>query len=102
MLDNDPFIFLQQCHRSTIPGPPDRLAFILAVAMSRGLSILTYWLVERYIGLKVIEYDNQQELRVMRRFIGALSGALVEIQDASGSWVSSENAQWQECINYYP
>lgn len=75
--------------------------FIFAVAMSRGLSILTLWLSERYIGLKVIEYDNLQELSVMRRFIGALSGALVEVQDASGSGMSSKDAQWQECVKTY-
>lgn len=75
--------------------------FILAVASSRGLSILTHWLTERYIGLKVIEYDDLQELRVMQRFIGALSGVLVEIQDATGSRMNPKDAQWEESIKIY-
>ena len=55
-------------------------AFIFVVAISRGLSILTNWLVVKHIGLTVIECDNREELRQWRRCISALSRALVEVR----------------------
>ena len=64
--------------------------FVLTVAMSRGLSILTVWLVEKYIGLQVIEYDDSLELEVMRRLIGALPEALVEVK-------GNPNTFWEKC-----
>ena len=99
-------LFLSFFFSSTIGGALFRTlltvsAFIFVVAVSRGLSILTHWLAEKYIGLKVIEYDNLQELRVIRNLLGALSEVLIEIRDCAGSWMSSEDAQWRECITSY-
>lgn len=83
------FIFLQQYHRGiTASHLTYSLAFVLAVALSRGLSILTHWLVKKHIGLQVIEYDNQQELTVMRGRIGALSGVRMEVESGSSiTWI---------------
>ena len=63
--------------------------FVLAVAVSRGLSILTIWLVEKHIGLQVIEYDDLLELEVMRGLIGALPEARVEAR-------GNPNSLWEK------
>ena len=59
--------------------------FVLAVSISRGLSILTIWLVEKHIGLQVIEYDDLLELEVIRGLIGALPKAHVKVKGNTNS-----------------
>ena len=88
MLDIVPFIFFQQHDGGyTILIPAFRLGLVVAVSISRGLSILTIGLVEKCIGLQVIEYDDSLELEVMRGLIGALPDACVEVSgDPNSLW----------------
>ena len=72
------------------------VAFIAIVGMSRGLSILACWLAQKYLDVRVIEYENLQEKKMMQRLLGGLPGVLVDIR-----WVSYKKTQWQESIKMY-
>ena len=72
--------------------------FVLAVAGSRFTSLLT---LRCFKGLKVIEYDSPEELGMMRRCIGALPKARVEVREAFSSWLDFNGNDWRECIESY-
>ena len=88
-------LFLSFFFSSLMGGTPSSSllsvwGFVVAVAISRGLSILTIWLVVKYIGLQVIEYNDSLELDVMRVLIGALPEAHVEVR-------GNPNSSWEKC-----
>ena len=72
------------------------VVFIAVVAVSRGLSILSCWLAQKYLDLRVIEYDNLQEKKMMQRLLGGLTGVIMDIR-----WVTYHKTQWQESIKMY-
>lgn len=72
------------------------LGFIGVVAMSRGLSIFYCWLAQERLDIRIIEYDNLQEKRMMQRFLGGLTGVLLVIR-CSGY----KKTQWQESVKMY-
>ena len=93
--------FLSFMFSSTIGGTLFRtllmvVVFIAIVGMSRGLSILACCLAQKYLDLRVIEYENLQEKRMMQRLLGGLPGVQVDIR-----WVSYKKTQWQESIKMY-
>ena len=93
--------FLSFLFSSTIGGTLFRtlimvVVFIAIVGMSRGLSILACWLAQKYLDLRVIEYENLQEKRMMQRLLGGLPGVLLDIR-----WVSYKKTQWQESVQMY-
>ena len=55
------------------------VAFVACVSVSRSVSIYTCWLAQKYSDLRIIEYDNLQEKRMMQRLLGGLTGVLVDI-----------------------
>ena len=93
--------FLSFLFGSTIGGTLFRtllmvVVFIAIVGMSRGLSILACCLAQKYLDLRVIEYENLQEKKMMQRLLGGLPGVLVDIR-----WVSYKKTQWQESVKMY-
>ena len=72
------------------------VAFVTVVGLSRGISILVCWLVQRHLDLRVIEYDNLEEKRLMQRLLGGLPGVLVDIRQ-----VRYNKARWQESVKMY-
>ena len=88
-------LFLSFFFSSLIGGTPfssltSVCIFVVVVAISRALSILTIWLVEKDIGLQVIEFDDPLELAVMQVLIGALPEARVEVR-------GKRNSSWEKC-----
>ena len=71
---------------------------VFFVAGSRLISTLT---LTRYTRLHVIEYDNLEELRMLRRCIGAFTNARVEVREAFISWFDFSGIKWRECIESY-
>ena len=93
--------FLSFLFSSTIEGVLFRtllmvVAFVAIVGVSRGLSILVCCLAQKYLDLRVIEYDNLEEKRMMQRLLGGLPGVLLDIR-----WMSYRKTQLQESIKMY-
>ena len=72
------------------------VTFITVVGLSRGVSILACWAAQKYLHLKIIEYDDLGEKMMMQRFLGGLPGALIDIQ-----WVNYKKSQWQKSVKMY-
>ena len=72
------------------------VVFITIVGLSRGISILACWLPQKYLNLKVIEYDNLQEKKMVQRLLGGLPGVLMDIR-----WVRYKKTHWQESVKMY-
>ena len=93
--------FLSFLFSSTIGGTLFRtlimvVAFISVVGISRGLSILAGWLAQKYLDLRVIEYDDLEEKRMVQRLLGGLTGVLVDIR-----WLNYKKTEWQESVKMY-
>ena len=93
--------FLSFFFSSTIGGTLFRtlllvVAFIGIVGISRGLSILACWLAQKYLDLRVIEYDNLEEKKMMQRLLGGLTGVRVDIR-----WMSNKKSHWKESVKMY-
>ena len=93
--------FLSFLFSSTIGGTLFRtlfmvVVFIAIVGVSRVFSILVCSLLQNYFDLRVIEYENLQEKRMMQRLLGGLPGVLVDIR-----CVSYKKIQWQESVKMY-
>ena len=72
-------------------------SIVCIVTASRVMSIFT---VKGYKNLHVIEYDNPEELGEMRRRIGALPQAWVEVRETCAS-LKFSGIKWRECIESY-
>ena len=72
------------------------VAFIAIVGVSRGLGILVCWLAQRYLDLRVIEYDNLKEKKMVQRLLGGMTDVLVDIR-----CVSYKKHSWQESVEMY-
>ena len=93
--------FLSFLFSSTIGGTLFRtlimvVVFIAIVGVSRGLSILACCLAQKYLDIRVIEYENLQEKRMMQRLLGGLPGVLLDIR-----WESYKTTRWQESVKMY-
>ena len=72
------------------------VVFITIVSMSRGFGILVCWLAQRYLDLRVIEYDNLKEKKMVQRLLGGMTDVLVDIR-----CVSYKKCTWQESVEMY-
>lgn len=71
--------------------------FIAVVGVSRGLSIVVCCLTNKYLDLRVIEYDSIEERKSIQRLIGGLTGVLLDIQCVN----YKKETQWDESLKMY-
>ena len=72
------------------------VVFIAVIGLSRGLSILACWLALKHLDLRVIEYDNLEEKKMVQRLLGGVTDILLDIR-----WVRFKKSQWQESVEMY-
>ena len=72
------------------------VTFITIVHVSRGLSILACIVAQKHLNLRVIEYDNLREKRMMQILLVGLTGLIMDIR-----WVNWKKTQHEESIKMY-
>ena len=70
--------------------------FVTIIHVSRGLSILACVVAQKHLNIRVIEYDNLQEKRMMQILLGGLTGIVMDIR-----WGNCKKTQCEESIKMY-
>ena len=70
--------------------------FITIIHVSRGLSILACIVAQKHLNLRVIEYDNLRERRMVQILLGELTGVKMDIR-----WANCKKGQREESIKMY-
>ena len=72
------------------------VTFITLVFVSRGLSILACVVAQKHLNIRVIEYDNLREKKMLQILLGGLTGVTMDIR-----WVNYKKSQWKESVKMY-